>query len=73
MLPLGFGWSLWVHLFVQYPKSLGALLLGLLLGSVPVERTGLADGDESVGRRILCALTDEAPPLAAALRPVCRP
>ena len=31
MLPIGIGWSLWIHLFVQYPKTIGAVMLGGVL------------------------------------------
>lgn len=41
MLPLGIGWSLWIHLFVQYPKTIGAVMLVGVLSSVPVTQTGL--------------------------------
>jgi hypothetical protein len=55
VLPLGLGWSLWIHLFVQYPKTVIAVLLALLLSSVPVERTGLGTSEYTVGHEILCA------------------
>ena len=63
MLPLGFGWSLWIHLFVQYPRVVSALLLVVGLSSTPVRLTGLEEGDHSVGREILCAIVNDAPPV----------
>lgn len=61
MLPLGFGLSLWIHLFVQYPKMVSAVILALVLLSVPVEKTGIGTGKWSVGRTMLCMLTADAP------------
>lgn len=60
MLPLGFGWSLLIHLFVQFPKTLGAIAAALVISSLPVERTGLAPREESVGRLIVCTLVADA-------------
>ncbi len=55
VLPLGLGWSLWIHLFVQYPKCVGTVLLGAALSSIPVEAIGLGAGRHSVARSMLCA------------------
>lgn len=56
MLPLGFGWSLWIHLFVQHPKSVAVILGLVLLSSLPAEKIGLADGEHSIGRSAVCAI-----------------
>lgn len=61
MLPIGFGWSLWIHLFVQHPKTVGAVLLAFVLGSVPVERTGFGTSQQSVARTLLCTVTAHRP------------
>ena len=60
MLPLGFGWSLSIHLFVQYPKTVGAVVLALVLSSVPIEKTGIGRSEASLGRTMLCALLADA-------------
>jgi hypothetical protein len=56
VLPLGFGWSLWIHLFVQYPKTLTAIVLALLLSTIPVDKTGLGTSEHSVGREVVCTV-----------------
>lgn len=61
MLPLGFGWSLWIHLFVQHPKSVAAVLAIVLLSSAPAEKIGLAGGERSVGRTVVCTVIPAAP------------
>lgn len=61
MLPLGFGWSLWIHLFVQYPKSVAAVLALVLLSWAPAEKVGLAGGERSVGRTVVCTVVPAAP------------
>jgi hypothetical protein len=61
VLLLGFGWSLWFHLFVRYPKTLSAGILALVLSSVPVENIGIGTGKQSVGRVMLCTLTADTP------------
>jgi hypothetical protein len=61
VLPLGIGWSLWIHLFVQYPKTIGAVILVFVLSSVPIRHTGLEMSDQSVTRAVFCAVIVDAP------------
>ena len=60
MLPFGIGWSLWIHLFVQYPKTIGAVFLVFVLSSVPMRQTGLGTSDQSVARTVFCAVVVDA-------------
>ena len=61
MLPLGFGWSLWIHLFVQYPKTISAVMLVGVLSTVPLTQTGLGTSHQSVARTMLCIMTADSP------------
>jgi hypothetical protein len=61
VLPLGIGWSLWIHLFVQYPKTISAVMLVGVLSIVPVKQTGLGTSHQSVARTMLCSMTGDAP------------
>jgi hypothetical protein len=61
VLPLGIGWSLWIHLFVQYPRTIGAVILVCVLSSVSVKQTGLGTSQQSVARSLLCTMTADAP------------
>jgi hypothetical protein len=61
VLPLGIGWSLWIHLFVQYPKTISAVMLVGVLSTVPVKQTGLGTSHQSVARTMLCSMTADAP------------
>ena len=61
MLPLGIGWSLWIHLFVQYPKTISAVMLVGVLSSVSVQQTGLGTSHQSVAQTVLCTMTADAP------------
>ena len=63
MLPLGFGWSLWIHLFVQYPKTISVVMLVGVLSTVPLTQTGLGTSHQSVVRTVLCTMTANAPAL----------
>jgi hypothetical protein len=60
VLPLGLGWSLWIHLFVQYPKTIGAVMLACALSSVPTKQIGLGTSDYSVARTVFCAVLEDA-------------
>jgi hypothetical protein len=60
VLPFGVGWSLWIHLFVQYPKTVSAVVLALVLLSVPAGTTDREVSGRPGGRRIVCAFIPEA-------------
>jgi hypothetical protein len=62
LLPLGFGWSLCIHLFVQYPKAVSAVMLAAALSNVPLEQTGIGTGQQSVGRILICTVAADALP-----------
>ncbi len=53
MLPLGIGWSLWIHLFVQYPKTISAVMLVGVLSTVSVQQTGFGTSHQSVAQMAL--------------------
>lgn len=65
MLPLSLGWSFWIHLFVLYPKTVGAVVLLCGLCGVPMNQAGLGTSTQSVGRTVLCTVV-EGPPVFCA-------